>query len=1398
DGGAGSDELLGGGGDAELSGGPADDRLFGGEDQDLLHGDAGDDMLAGDGGRDELFGDEGADRLFGGGDEDMLWGGDGNDYLEGGDGADRLAGGAGADALLGSDGNDSLAGDAGSDTLVGGSGNDTLAGGSGDDTLDGGTGQDLYAVADLPGHDVIVDGGGIDELHFVELRSLAGLTATQSGQDLTLAWAGDRSVRIVAWRNGTIDRLRVGEDFVLDGAHLNDFARVGRSQSLSGRLADPAGGGIGTGGDDDLVLDASAASVSAGVGDDRYLLPAVAQGVRLRLDDTDGSNTLQFRGATLADLSLALDGEAYVIEIGDNRLTVAPHAIARYAFADGSVLDAGDFRLHVLNAAAVAPRLAQALENRAVYLGQSFSFGLPAASFVDLNPGTALSFEATLANGNPLPSWLRFDPTTQRFTGAPPNGAIGSYAVRVRATDPGGLAAEDVFGLDVLPTLSRAPGAVFGWQGVNGVNGFWIVTPEAEGTPRPAPMIAAVGDLNADGYDDFLVGDIVHFGRARGFGYALGAAPPNGYDAFRIDNYVVDGVRYASSGLHPVRGDFNADGIDDILLPSPIGNPADDRVLYGHRGCFVGVVDRLSLPTIVRPTQTAPPPLIYEGRFVAAPDVRRLGDFNGDGREDWLVSVARDTASRHWLGVVFGAATAAPVVLDAANGRNALRLHVDAYPGYPYTEWDGALTASGWGPLLPLGDVNDDGRADLGLGSAPYLFMNQPTHAAVVLGRSDGYGGHLAVSALNGANGFVTTFPSPGLAYSGAHLLREAGDINGDGFDDFFAVDDANGAVYAIYGRVAFSGTMQAGTAANDVIAAAPNSTTHAGPGDDTVYVPMSAPGLVVGGSGRNVIVFVAAAALPAGSKLFHVDAYGGLQEDTYQVIARTGLAIIHLHDPAGLPNRLRLNWSLGTFDFLVRQGSVTLDFGADAPQIHLEDVDLDDVLGGPRTVQTIEFADGQVLSYEQLIARGFDVPGTAADEALRGSDVVDRITALGGADELRGGRGNDTLDGGSGNDVYVLARGDGQDLIRDAAGRDALHFADGIALADLSWRHDARDLVITYGHGDELRLADWHVDRNARIESLRLATGNAVDLDRLVNRAPIARVTPQTLWLDAGTPFRYTMPTSWFADPDPLDKLIYRFLLDNAAGTLLQPAWMTMDGGTRLLAGTAPAGFAGDVHLTITSFDPLLARSTLPLRLAFGSGITRTGSVKADTLAGTNWSDTLLGRDGADRLTGLEGHDRLDGGSGNDRLDGGSGNDRLDGGSGNDTLNGGAGNDAYAFARGAGVDRIVDGSGTDELLFDDAGIPADFWFSRQGNDLSIARSGTFDRVDVAGWYAPKPTRIERIELDDSYALLAADVDRLVQAMAQFGPTPSPGSVFAPLIATPLAPVLAASWKPLA
>ncbi len=78
--------------------------------------------------------------------------------------------------------------------------------------------------------------------------------------------------------------------------------------------------------------------------------------------------------------------------------------------------------------------------------------------------------------------------------------------------------------------------------------------------------------------------------------------------------------------------------------------------------------------------------------------------------------------------------------------------------------------------------------------------------------------------------------------------------------------------------------------------------------------------------------------------------------------------------------------------------------------------------------------------------------------------------------------------------------------------------------------------------------------------------------------------------------------------------------------------------------------------------------------------GISKTGSLFADTLTGTSEQDTLDGGWGNDVLNGLGGNDRVVGGLGNDTLNGGAGNDRLIGGSGTDTLTGGTGADIFRF----------------------------------------------------------------------------------------------------------------------
>jgi len=58
-----------------------------------------------------------------------------------------------------------------------------------------------------------------------------------------------------------------------------------------------------------------------------------------------------------------------------------------------------------------------------------------------------LNLAARLADGRPLPAWLRFDPRSRRFTGLPPVGFVEEITVTVVASDVDGLEATSSFRL---------------------------------------------------------------------------------------------------------------------------------------------------------------------------------------------------------------------------------------------------------------------------------------------------------------------------------------------------------------------------------------------------------------------------------------------------------------------------------------------------------------------------------------------------------------------------------------------------------------------------------------------------------------------------------------------------------------------------------------------------------------------------------------------------------------------------------------------------------------------------------------------------------------------------------------------------------------------------------------
>jgi Ca2+-binding RTX toxin-like protein len=97
--------------------------------------------------------------------------------------------------------------------------------------------------------------------------------------------------------------------------------------------------------------------------------------------------------------------------------------------------------------------------------GLPFTLEFAEDAFVDPDFGDQVVLSATLANGDPLPGWLNFDPQTRRFTGVAGNADSGTLAVTVIAMDRAGATAMTTFEIDVV----AAPDLLLAGTGGNDV-----------------------------------------------------------------------------------------------------------------------------------------------------------------------------------------------------------------------------------------------------------------------------------------------------------------------------------------------------------------------------------------------------------------------------------------------------------------------------------------------------------------------------------------------------------------------------------------------------------------------------------------------------------------------------------------------------------------------------------------------------------------------------------------------------------------------------------------------------------------------------------------------------------------------------------------------------------------
>lgn len=96
-----------------------------------------------------------------------------------------------------------------------------------------------------------------------------------------------------------------------------------------------------------------------------------------------------------------------------------------------------------------SPVVMQPIMDQTAYTGQSFTFDVSSQTFHDPDVDDVLTYSAMLEDGQALPSWLTFDAGKLQFCGTPSLADVGTYSIRVIATDGAGASASTTFQLTV-------------------------------------------------------------------------------------------------------------------------------------------------------------------------------------------------------------------------------------------------------------------------------------------------------------------------------------------------------------------------------------------------------------------------------------------------------------------------------------------------------------------------------------------------------------------------------------------------------------------------------------------------------------------------------------------------------------------------------------------------------------------------------------------------------------------------------------------------------------------------------------------------------------------------------------------------------------------------------------
>ena len=199
------------------------------------------------------------------------------------------------------------------------------------------------------------------------------------------------------------------------------------------------------------------------------------------------------------------------------------------------------------------PIVLNAIASQSTTEGQTFGYTFPQNTFFDNDLNEVLTYTATLANGNSLPTWLSFNAATRTFNGIPTADSSGTLTLVVTATDTAQTSVSNSFSLTIL---------------------------EGQSSDNPPTVLNPITDVNVDEDAENSVinlsnvfsdvdGDVI-------VKSVLVNNNPGLVTATIVDNQLTLDYQDNQSGIAnlTIRGTSNGKTVDDTFLVTV--NPVDD------------------------------------------------------------------------------------------------------------------------------------------------------------------------------------------------------------------------------------------------------------------------------------------------------------------------------------------------------------------------------------------------------------------------------------------------------------------------------------------------------------------------------------------------------------------------------------------------------------------------------------------------------------------------------------------------------------------------------------------------------------------------------------------------------------------------------------------------------